>query len=121
MSMIHDVMLDAALNAMISAGSRLDLCSSEPGTYAAVAGVSLANKTSIEYGAIADRVGGGREVQVNAISGGSCTANGTATHFAITNGTSVLYVTGALNASVQTASGASFTLTAFKVAIPDPA
>lgn len=121
MPLLHDVVLDAALNTIVSAGSRLDICSSEPATYGAVAGVSLGNKTSISVAAPSDRSGGGRKVTVAAITNGSVTGSATATHYAITNGSNTIYATGVLSAPQAVVSGAAFTLTTFDIGIPDPA
>jgi hypothetical protein len=69
----------------------------------------------------ADRAGGGREVEVAAISDGEVTGTGTASHWAITDGSSVLIAAGALSASQAVTDGNTFTLAAFKIGIPDPA
>jgi hypothetical protein len=121
MALLHDAVLDAALNVIVSNGSRLDICSSEPATYGGIAGVSLGNKTALSIGSPADRAGGGREIQVNAITGGSCTAGGNATHFAIHNATAAIYATGSLSTTYAVVNGATFSLAAFKIGIPDPA
>jgi len=52
---------------------------------------------------------------------GSITGTGTATHYAISNGSDTLYATGSLSASQAVTSGNTFTLAAFTIAIPDPA
>lgn len=121
MALLHDAVLDAALALIVSNGSRLDICTSEPASYAAIAAASCGNKTSISIGSPADRTGGGREITVAAITGGSCTANATATHFAISNGSNAIYATGSLASSQAVVSGASFSLASFKIGIPDPA
>ena len=124
MASLSNTVLDAALNVITSNGARLDLCSSEPTAYSGVSSVSLGNKTSLSVGSPADRSGGGRQVTVAAITSsatGSVTGTGTATHYAITNGSNALYATGSLSASQSVTSGNTFTLAAFTVAIPDPA
>ena len=67
-------------------------------------------------------IGWGREVVVAAISDGSVTGNGTATHYAIVDTVnSRLLATGSLSASQVVASGNTFTLGSFTIGIPDPA
>ena len=62
------------------------------------------------------------EQVVAAITDGSVTANGTASHWAITDtGNSRLLATGALAASQAVSSGNTFTLGAFDIGIPDAA
>ena len=124
MAALTDVVLDGALNILTSNGDRIDLCSSEPTTYSGISSVSLGNFTSLSIGSAADRSGGGREVTVAAItsaSAGSITGTGTATHYAISNGSDALYATGALSASQSVTTGNTFTLAAFTIGIPDPA
>ena len=124
MAALTNTVLDGALNVLTSNGDRIDLCSSEPTTYSGFSSVSLGNKTSLSIGSPADRSGGGREVTVAAITSsatGSITGTGTATHYAISNGSDTLYATGSLSASQAVTSGNTFTLAAFTIAIPDPA
>jgi hypothetical protein len=121
MATLGNNVFDKGLSYLATNGTRLDICSSEPATYAAVAGVSLGNKTSLSIGAPGDRTGGGRKVTVAQITDGSVTATGTATHYAITNGSSELLATGSLASSQAVTSGNTFTLAAFDIGIPDPA
>jgi hypothetical protein len=123
MSLLADRVFDNGLTVLDTEANRLDICSSEPTTYAgATSTVSLGNKTSLSIGAPADRTGGGRKVTVAAITDGSVTANGTASHWAITDtGNSRLLAAGALSSSQGVTSGNTFTLPAFDIGIPDPA
>ena len=122
MASLGNNIFDQGLNYLVTNGTRLDICSSEPATYAAATStLTLGNKTALSIGASADRSGGGREVTVPAITNGTVTANGTAAFYAITDGTSELLATGSLSASQVVTSGNTFTLTSFKVGIPDPA
>jgi len=121
MATLGNNVFDKGLSYLATNGTRLDICSSEPATYAAVAGVSLGNKTSLSIGAPGDRTGGGRKVTVAQITDGLVTATGTATHYAITNGSSELLATGSLAAPQAVTEGNVFTLTAFDIGIPDPA
>lgn len=123
MAALHNDVFDNGLSEISAAGNRLDICSSEPTTYvAATSTVSLGNKTSLSVASPTDRSGGGREVVVAAITNGTVTATGTATHYAISDTSgSRLLATGALSASQAVTSGNTFTLTSFSVGIPDPA
>lgn len=119
MPMIADAAFDAALSYVITNGTRLDLCSAEPGTYGALAGVTLGNKTGVTVGAAGNRSGGGREVVVPATTGGSVTATGTATAWALSDGASILVATGVLDPSLGVTSGNDFTTPAFAIGIVD--
>lgn len=123
MATLADRVYDNGLTVLDTEANRLDICSTEPATYtAATVTNSLGNKTSLSIGAPADRTGGGREVAVTAITDGTVTATGTASHWAITDTVnSRLLATGALSASQAVTSGNVFTLASFKIGIPDPA
>jgi hypothetical protein len=97
--------------------------SQEATTYTeANATYALGNSTSLSIGAPADRSGGGREVTVAAITDGSITGTGTATHYAIVDTVnSRLLATSTLSASQSVTSGNTFTLASFTIGIPDPA
>lgn len=123
MPYLNDYVLDAALAKLDTEATRLDICSAEPTTYsqATTSGnLSLGNKTGITVGAPADRTPNGRRVTIAAITDGSVSANGTATHWALTDpANSRLLAAGALSASQVVSSGNTFTLAAFDVGIPD--
>ena len=87
-----------------------------------MASVTLGNSTSLSICAPQDRAGGGREVVVAAITDGSVTGTGTATHYAIVDTVnSRLLATSTLTASQSVTSGNTFTLSSVAVGIPDPA
>jgi hypothetical protein len=123
MPFISDRILDLGLNVLDTEANRLDICSSEPTTYAAATGsASLGNKTSLSIGAPATRTPSGRRVTVAAFSDGSVTATGTATHWAIVDtANSRLLATGNLASSQAVTNGNVFTLPAFDVGIPGAA
>lgn len=122
MAFIADYVLDAAL-AKLAEANRLDICSQEPTTYAeATTTYTLGNKTSLSVGAPTDRTPNGRKVVVAAITDGTVTGTGTATHYAISDtGNSRLLATGALSASQAVTSGNTFTTGTVDVGIPDAA
>jgi hypothetical protein len=123
MALLADYALDAALSKLDTEANRLDICSQEPTTYTqATSTYTLGNKTSLSIGAPADRSPNGRQVTVSAITDGSVTGTGTATHWAITDtGNSRLLATGSLSSSQAVTSGNVFTLASFTIYIPDAA
>jgi hypothetical protein len=123
MPFFSDRVLDLGLNVPDTEGNRLDICSSEPTTYAAATGsASLGNKTSLSIGAPATRTPSGRRVTVAAFSDGNVTATGTATHWAITDTVnSRLLATGNLESSQAVTNGNVFSLAAFDIGIPGAA
>lgn len=122
MASINDRVLDEGLSTLSTEANRVDITSAESTTFAEASSTqTLGNTTSITISSPADRTGGGRKVTLSAISGGSVTATGTATHYAITDTTnSRLLVTGALTASQSVTTGNTFSLEALDVGIPDP-
>jgi hypothetical protein len=123
MPFIADSVFDAGLATIQSGGTRIDLCSSEPTTYAqATSTLTLANKTGLTTGAPQDGATNGRRVIVPAITSGApgnVTGTGTVTHWALTNGSSTLYATGALTSSQAVTNGNTFTLDAISITIAD--
>lgn len=122
MPLIADYVLDGAC-ARAAEGTRVDICDSEPSTYAAATSTnSLGNKTGVTVGAAGDRTPNGRKVTVPSITGGSVTVTGTATHWALTDpANSRLLAAGSLSASQAVTSGNTFSLAAFDIGIPDAA
>ena len=123
MATLADRVFDNGLTVLDTEANRLDICSTEPTTYTqATTTYTLGNKTSLSIGAPADRTGGGREVTVASFTDGSVTASGTAAYYAIVDTTnSRLLATGALSSSQAVTSGNTFSISSFKIGIPDPA
>jgi hypothetical protein len=123
MPFLADRVLDLGLSVLDTEANRLDICSSEPTTYAAATGAaSLGNKTSLSIGAPATRTPSGRRVTVAAFSDGNVTATGTATHWAIVDtANSRLLATGNLASSQAVTNGNVFSLAAFDIGIPGAA
>lgn len=122
MATIADRVLDNGLTVLDTEANRVDVTSQEATTYAeATSTYTLGNSTSVTISAPEDRTGGGRKVTMSAISDGSVTGTGTATHYAIVDtSNSRLLVTGSLTASQSVTSGNTFSLEALDVGIPDP-
>jgi hypothetical protein len=118
---IADAVKDSGLSYADTNGTRIDITSQVATSYAqATSTYTLGNKTGLNTSAPADAASGtGREVTVPAITDGSVTGTGTATHWALTDGSSVLIATGPLSASQGVTSGNTFTLDAIKIIIRD--
>jgi len=122
MATLNDRVFDNGLTVLDTEASKILVTSQESTTYTeANATHALGNSTSLSIGTPADRSGGGREVTVAAITDGSITGTGTATHYAIVDVSNTrLLVTGALSASQSVTSGNTFTVASFAIGIPDP-
>lgn len=122
MATLNDRVFDNGLTVLDTEANKISITSQEATTYTeGNATYALGNSTSISISAPADRVGGGRKVTVSAITSGSVTGSGTATHYAILDTVnSRLLATGSLTDSQVVTSGNSFTLSSFDIGIPDP-
>lgn len=123
MATLGDRVFDNGLTVLDTEANKILITSAEATTYTeANATYALGNSTSLSIGAPADRSGGGRQVTIAAITDGSVTVSGTATHYAIVDTVnSRLLATGSLTASQSVTSGNTFTLTSTTIGIPDPA
>lgn len=118
---LHDDVLDGALNVVKNNTENLYICSSMPTTFTEASSTyKLGVKASPSFTGPADDTSG-RKVTVDAITNGSVTGDGTAGYVALTDDSaSKLLAAQALNSSQSVTTGNTFTLTAFKIAIPDP-
>jgi hypothetical protein len=123
MATLNDRVFDNGLSVLDLEANAIYITSQEATDYTDATSTSaLGNSTSLSIGAPQDRSGGGREVVVAAISDGSVTGTGTATHYAIVDTVnSRLLATGSLTASQSVTSGNTFTLSSVSIGIPDPA
>ncbi len=123
MATLGDRVFDNGLTVLDTEANKITVTSQEASTFAeANATYALGNSTSLSINAPANRTGGGRKVTVAAITDGSITATGTATHYAIIDtANSRLLATAALTASQSVTNGNTFTLATFDIGIPDPA
>ena len=122
MASIADRVLDNGLTVLDTEANKITVTSQESTTYASANSTHpLGSSTSLSIGSPADRSGGGREVTVAAVTDGSISATGTASHYAILDTSNTrLLATGSLSASQSVTSGNTFTLASFKIGIPDP-
>lgn len=117
---LHDDILDNGLVTLTNATKTLHICSAQPATFANVATYTLGNKANPTISAPADATSG-RKVTTSAITGGSVTASGTASHYAIVDTVnSKLLAANTLGASQAVTSGNTFSLASFNISIPDP-
>lgn len=121
MAYLNDLSLDAALGWITGNTSRIDVCGTEPTSYAeATSTYSLGNKVGMPVGAPENRTPNGRKVAVPAVStGGQITATGTAAYWALTDNSAILVATGSLASSQAVTSGNTFTLTSFDIGFSD--
>tara|TARA_R110002167_G_scaffold71463_1_gene201673 strand:+ start:108 stop:479 length:372 start_codon:yes stop_codon:yes gene_type:complete len=122
MATLNDRVFDNGLSVLDTEANKIVITSQEATTYTeANATYALGDSTSLSVGAPADRAGGGREVTVAAITDGSVTATGTATHYAIVDTSNTrLLATSTLTASQAVTTGNTFTLSSVAIGIPDP-
>lgn len=127
MPYLSDDVLDAALDVLNDNCDRIDICSQEPANYTeATSTYTLGNKdhgaAGSAFGNPADRTGGGRKVDSTAVTDGSVTGTGTATHWGASDvaNTRLLAAT-SLSASQGVTSGNSWSLPSFEIGIPDAA
>ncbi len=120
---VHNDVLDAALDE-IATCTRMDVCSAEPTTLAeATSTFTLANFTltagtaGADY-AIADGDVSGRKLTVAAQAGATASATGNGTHIALSDGTSLLYVTTCTSQSITT--GNTVNTNAYDIEVADP-
>lgn len=119
---INDEVFDQGLDYADTNGTRIDVTSQAATTYTeATSTYTLGNKTGLNTGATEAGDVDGRKVVVPAINDGSVSGTGTATHWALTDGSSILVATGPLTSSQAVTSGNTFTLDAIDITIRDAA
>lgn len=123
MAAINDTVFDNGLTTVDTNGTRIDITSTtggDPGvTYATVTANTLGNAT-VNTGAPGNSTSGtGRSVQVPAVTNGTVTNNGTAGWWALTNGSTTVYASGALTTNQSVTSGNTFTLDLIEISIRD--
>lgn len=98
------------------ASLRVHLCTALPGTIGDVSTYSLGYKANV-VATVPEAAATGRRVSFSGITGGAVLTSGTATHYAVTNGTSELLAASTLSASVVVTAGGTFSLSAFTVTV----
>ena len=118
---ISDTIFDTGLAVLTANLDRMDICSQEPTTYTEATSTYTLGNVAVTTGAAQNGATDGRRVIIPAITTGSVTGTGTASHHAGTDGSSVLYTTAALTSSQAVTSGNTFNLDAISVTIRDAA
>lgn len=120
MSFITDNAKDAFLSYITGNAETHYILSAEPANYTEIATYALGSKASPSFGSIGDYAGG-RQVQRDAISGGTVSVSGTAAYEALADdtGTELLTAVGISSSQVVT-SGNEYTMTAKYIQVPDP-
>ena len=119
MAYLSDALLDLALQAIEDSASQLNICSSEPATYAEATDTYDLGDASTSFTGPGDGDTSGRKTTIDAITDGSVSTTSTAVFWALTDGTSTLFATGSLATSQAVTAGNVFTTTAFDIEIPD--
>lgn len=116
MASLASAALDAALGYVITNGTKLSLCSSEPANYAGISAVELAQDASVTVGSAGAGSPSGRKVTVPACD---CvaSADGDATHWALHDGSSILVATGVLAATVAITDTLTYSTDAFDITV----
>lgn len=120
---LNDDVLDNGLSYLNTNGDRIDICSQQPTSYTeATSTYTLGNKTSASVGSPENGDSSGRKVVIAAISDGSVTGTGTASHWALskTSATEALLAANSLSSSQAVTSGNTFSLGAIDITFPDP-
>ena len=123
MAILDNRVFDNGLTVLDTEANKILVTSQQASTYTeANATYALGNSSSLTIAAPSDRSAGGREVVVAAITDGSVTGTGTATHYAIVDTVNTrLLAAGSLSASQAVTTGNTFSLTSVSIGIPDPA
>ena len=123
MALLDNRVFDNGLTVLDTEANAIYITSQQAVSYVDATSTSaLGDSTSLSIAAPSDRSGGGREVVVAAITDGSVTGTGTATHYAIVDTVnSRLLAAGSLTASQSVTTGNTFTLSSVSIGIPDPA
>ena len=119
MAYLNDNAFDQGLNWVDTNGTRIDICSQEPVSYAEATTTYTLGNAVVNTGAPTNGDVDGRKVVVPSVTGATVTGSGTATHWALTDGAGVLVATGALSASQAVVNGNTFSLTAINITLRD--
>jgi hypothetical protein len=120
---ISDTVLDTPCQYLEDNVTHLYITSAQASTYTeAITTYALGNKATPTFTGPANGDVSGRKTTVDAITDGTVTADGTASHFALVDAdTTALLAAGPLGATQAVTSGNTFTLGATDVEFPDPA
>jgi len=118
MPLIAPSALDAAL-AVVAAATHQQICNAEPTNFTEATSTFRLGTNTPSVGSAGNASPDGRKVTVAAVTSGSVTATGTASHHSLTNSTgSVLLAAKSLSATQAVVSSNTYSLTAYDVRIP---
>lgn len=121
MTFLSDEVQDQGLDYATANGTRVYLCSQEPTTYAEATSTYALGVITVTTSATTDGDVSGRKVTIGTATGGSVTATGTATHYALCDASSILVAADAVGVSRAVVSGGTFRITsAIDIEIEDP-
>lgn len=126
MPYLNDIVMDQALSYIDVECDRLDILSGLPTQYSTggatgVVDLTLGNKAPPTIGTPVDGATSGRRVIISAITDGSVTGTGTASHWSLSDAAATtLLAAHTLTSPQAVTSGNTFTLTQFDITIPDP-
>ena len=121
MTVLAQTVFDAGLQLITTNANKIVICSQEPATYTeANSTYKLGEKTSVTVGSPSAGSPDGRQVTVPAVTSGTVTTSGTATHHALVDTVnSVLYAAKSLSASqAVTSGGNTFSTSSYTIRIP---
>ena len=101
----NDAMLDAALDYVSTNATEMYVCTGQPTDRANAIALALTGAITPTFQANADGDTSGRKLAVDAKTGQSITASGTATHIALCSGTTLLYVTTCTSQALSSGNG----------------
>ena len=120
MAFIIDAAFDAALNYIKTNGTTLHICSAEPANYAAISAIELGVAAVSLTGPAAGDTSG-RKVTIPAVTADDVDATGTASYWALSNGSDTLIASGSLSSNVAVSSGGTYNFAATDIEIIDAA
>lgn len=120
MSFINDEAFDQGLDWLDTNLDRLDITSQEAANYTEATSTYTLGNAVVNTGATENGAVDGRRVQIPAVSGASVTGTGTASHWAGTDGTSILAATNSLTSTQAVTSGNTFDTDAISITFRDP-
>ena len=115
-STFDDELMDLGLDRADTNGTKIDILDSLATQFSDIAGKTLGNKTGLNTGATEAGDVDGRKVVVPAITDGAITSSGDATHWALSDGSSIFIASQTLSgAPIAVTSGNTFTLGAINI------
>lgn len=116
---VHDSILDKGLEELRLKAKKIHACTSQPANFAGVAAVSV-GVVATTNGAVTDRTPDGRQIVLTPATGGTYTAAGTVSHYAIVDDTaSLLLIADAVAVAKAVNSGDPIQLGTLTVSLPD--